>query len=131
MRYGLRCRQILRVMVGERLRLFQMRGSSFVLAAARRSQLPLSFRSADIKDHWTDALALWQEQPPALREVIVASVSAKLSLVPAALGLVDTPRRFVYLPSAAGLLSSAVADVARDANIIWMFRSTFLGEENE
>jgi hypothetical protein len=99
--------------------------------ASLATQIRGDFRSVDTKDHWTDALALWQQQPSALREIIVASVSAKLSVVPAALGLVDTPRRFVYLPSAAGLLTNAVADVARDANIIWTFRAAFVGEEDE
>lgn len=81
------------------------------------------------EEHWTDALVLWQRQPESVQAVIVESISAKFSTVPGALGLVDMPRRFVYLPNTARVLATAVADVARDAHIIWSFRAKHLGED--
>jgi hypothetical protein len=81
------------------------------------------------KEHWTDALALWKRQPQKAKDVVVASIGAKFSTVPGALGLVDTPRRYVYLPKTACVLANAVADVARDSDIIWQFRKEFLGQD--
>jgi hypothetical protein len=83
-----------------------------------------------IEDHWTDALLLWRRQPANTRDVIVQSVGAKLSTVPEHLGLVDLPRRFVFLPKTVCVLANAVADVARDANIIANFRSGHFGRNN-
>jgi hypothetical protein len=82
----------------------------------------------ETRDHWTDALLLWQRQPADVRDVVVKSVGAKLSTVPEHLGLVDIPRRFVFLPRTACVLANVVADVARDASIIWMFRFGYLGK---
>src|SRR4051794_20580108 len=81
------------------------------------------------EEHWTDALLLWQRQPSSPRNVILRSVGAKLSTVPKMLGLVDTPRRFVFLPKTANILANAVGDVAQDADIIWRFRAEHLGAE--
>jgi hypothetical protein len=80
------------------------------------------------EEHWTDALVLWRRQPESAQDVVVNSISAKLSAVPELLGLVDTPRRSVFLPNTARVLANAVADVARDTHVIWSFRTRHLGE---
>ena len=88
------------------------------------------FTDEKTREHWTDALLLWQRQPTDLRDVVVQSVGAKLSTVPEDLGLIDVPRRFVFLPKTAYVLANAVADVARDVDIIWTFRFGHLGKDN-
>jgi hypothetical protein len=80
------------------------------------------------EEYWTDALVLWRRQPASVQAVILKSISAKFSAVPQALGLVDMPRRSVFLPNTAQVLANAVADVARDTNIIFTFRTNNLGE---
>src|SRR4051812_29948831 len=52
----------------------------------------------ETRDHWTDALLLWQRQPANASDVVIKSVGAKLSTVQEHLGLVDIPRRFVFYP---------------------------------
>src|SRR3954451_8608610 len=63
----------------------------------------------ETREHWTDALLLWRKQPADARDAIVKSVGAKLSTVPEYLGLIDVPRRFVFLPKTACALGNAVA----------------------
>jgi len=80
-------------------------------------------------EHWTDALAFWQQQPADARGVIVQAVARKLATIPEALGVVRVPQRLVFLPNTAAALANAVADVARDSHVIWRFRFEYLGED--
>jgi hypothetical protein len=84
----------------------------------------------DCEERPSDALAVWKDQPAESRLIVTTSIAAKFSVVPKRLGLLDTPRRFVYLPCTAWVLANAVADVARDIDIIWTFRKDEFGQDD-
>jgi hypothetical protein len=80
---------------------------------------------------WSDALALWRRLPEGWQGDILNSLSAKFAAVPEALGLFGAPRHSVFLPNTAYVLAIAVADVARDTEVLWLFRAKHLGENAE